>query len=125
LKRRLLQLPVIDRISRRPLHTQLADAIREAIRSGSLAPGSLLPSTRDLAREAGVSRNTSLAAYAELARQSLLAGRIGSGTRVGGRLSVVHTSDACWRRAIQESRYPQRVATFGDQDGNILYVCSR
>ena len=125
MKRRLLQLPVIDRISRRPLHTQLADAIREAIRSGSLAPGSLLPSTRDLAREAGVSRNTAMAAYAELARQSLLAGRIGSGTRVGGRLSVVHTSDASWRRATQESRYPQRVATFGDQDDNILYVCSR
>jgi GntR family transcriptional regulator/MocR family aminotransferase len=38
------------------LRRQLEQALRVAIRSGRLAPGSLLPSSRDLAEELAVSR---------------------------------------------------------------------
>jgi DNA-binding GntR family transcriptional regulator len=118
-------LAEIDRTTGIPLHTQIAAAIGDAIREGSLAAGSLLPSTRDLARATGVSRNTVMAAYETLARQSLIAGAVGSGTRVSGALPVVQVSEGAWRRVMRQSRYPQRVATFVDQDGNLLYVCSR
>ena len=118
-------LAAIDRASRVPLHAQIAAAIRGAIRDGSLAAGSRLPSTRNLAREAGISRNTAMAAYEALARQSLIVSAVGSGTRVSGALPVVPVSEGAWRRAIRESRYPQRMAAFVDQDGNVLYVSSR
>jgi DNA-binding GntR family transcriptional regulator len=118
-------LAAIDRTSRVPLHAQIAAAIRGAIRDGSVAAGSRLPSTRSLAWEAGVSRNTAMAAYEALARQSLIVSAVGSGTRVSGALPVVQVSESAWQRAIRESRYPQRIATFVDQDGNVLYVSSR
>jgi DNA-binding transcriptional regulator YhcF (GntR family) len=41
----------IDRAARPTLQDQLARQIRERIRSGDLAPGDSLPSTRDLATE--------------------------------------------------------------------------
>jgi GntR family transcriptional regulator/MocR family aminotransferase len=118
-------LKPVDRTSRVPLHEQIADVFREAIREGSLAPGSRLPSTRDLARAAGVSRNTVTAAYETLVRQALIVSTMGSGTRVRGALPVVQVSGGGWRRAMRESLYPQRMATFVDQDGNALYVSSR
>jgi GntR family transcriptional regulator/MocR family aminotransferase len=39
-----------------PLRRQLERALRVAIRSGRLAPGSVLPPSRDLAEQLGVSR---------------------------------------------------------------------
>jgi GntR family transcriptional regulator/MocR family aminotransferase len=46
----------VDRDSARTLGRQIEDQLRNAIRDRTLRPGSLLPSTRDLARELGVSR---------------------------------------------------------------------
>jgi hypothetical protein len=44
----------IDRSSPTPLHRQLADALRLAIRTGGLRGGAALPSTRGLAAALGV-----------------------------------------------------------------------
>ncbi|GAB2581611.1 PLP-dependent aminotransferase family protein [Streptomyces capparidis] len=60
----------------------LEAALREAIRTGRLGPGTLLPSTRGLAEELGLSRGTVSAAYGQLAEEGYLAVRPGSGTRV-------------------------------------------
>ncbi|MDE3155328.1 MAG: PLP-dependent aminotransferase family protein [Acidobacteriota bacterium] len=68
--------------SDRPLARQLASALRESMLSGQLGPGARLPSTRLLAGELGVSRNTVLEAYAELLAEGYLEGQIGSGTFV-------------------------------------------
>jgi GntR family transcriptional regulator/MocR family aminotransferase len=57
-------------------------ALREAIRGGRLAPGTRLPSTRSLATDLGVARNTVAEAYAELTAEGWLVARQGSGTRV-------------------------------------------
>ena len=65
-----------------PLRRQLEQALRVAIRSGRLAPGSVLPSSRDLAEELGVSRGVVVDSYAQLAAEGYLSARRGSGTRV-------------------------------------------
>jgi GntR family transcriptional regulator/MocR family aminotransferase len=62
----------IDRSARPTLQDQLARQIRERIRSGDLAPGDPLPSTRDLATELKVSRNTAVYAYERLISEGYL-----------------------------------------------------
>ena len=57
-------------------------AIREAIRTGRLAGGTTLPSSRVLAAELGLARNTVAGAYAQLVAEGWLVARQGSGTRV-------------------------------------------
>ena len=62
----------------RALHAQLRDGIAQ----GRLHAGLLLPSTRELARAYGVSRNTAVAAYDLLAGEGYLVTRAGGGTFV-------------------------------------------
>jgi len=76
-------LPIsINRKDEMPLHRQVFDQMRDAILSGRLIPGWRLPSSRALAGELGVSRNTILAAYDQLFAEGYIEGKIGSGTRV-------------------------------------------
>ncbi|MBO1335368.1 PLP-dependent aminotransferase family protein [Streptomyces sp. VRA16 Mangrove soil] len=63
----------------------LTAALREAVRSGRLAPGTRLPPYRALAADLGVARNTVADAYAELVAEGWLTARQGSGTRVAER----------------------------------------
>ncbi|MFF3288129.1 PLP-dependent aminotransferase family protein [Streptomyces sp. NPDC003023] len=67
------------------LRQGLMDALREAVRTGRLAPGVRLPSSRSLAADLGVARNTVADAYAELVAEGWLTARQGSGTRVAQR----------------------------------------
>ncbi|MFF0184299.1 PLP-dependent aminotransferase family protein [Streptomyces sp. NPDC005244] len=60
----------------------LTRALREAVRSGRLAPGTRLPPYRSLAADLGIARNTVADAYAELVAEGRLTARQGSGTRV-------------------------------------------
>jgi GntR family transcriptional regulator/MocR family aminotransferase len=52
------------------LRRQLEDALRVAVRSGRLAPGSVLPPSRDLADQLGVSRGDEVGATARSAAQN-------------------------------------------------------
>lgn len=63
----------------------LTRALRDAVRSGRLAPGTRLPSSRSLAADLGLARNTVGEAYAELVAEGWLTARQGSGTRVAER----------------------------------------
>jgi GntR family transcriptional regulator/MocR family aminotransferase len=67
---------------RGPLHARLSSALREAIRSGRLPPGSALPPSRALAEDLGCSRWVVTEAYAQLAAEGYLDARVGAGTRV-------------------------------------------
>ncbi|OBA99755.1 GntR family transcriptional regulator [Mycobacteriaceae bacterium 1482268.1] len=60
----------------------LLTALRDAVRSGRLAPGSMLPPSRSLAADLGLARNTVAEAYAELVNEGWLASRQGAGTWV-------------------------------------------
>ncbi|MGZ3140730.1 MocR-like pyridoxine biosynthesis transcription factor PdxR [Lentzea chajnantorensis] len=57
-------------------------ALRRAVRDGRLAPGTRLPSSRDLAAQLGVARGTVTSAYAQLVAEGYLTARRGSGTTV-------------------------------------------
>ncbi|MEE1927944.1 PLP-dependent aminotransferase family protein [Streptomyces sp. TRM 70351] len=76
--------------------------LRDAVRGGRLAPGTRLPSSRALAADLGVARNTVAEAYGELVAEGWLTARQGSGTRVAARSEPVR------RRA--PARVPQRRA---------------
>ncbi|WP_405715978.1 MULTISPECIES: PLP-dependent aminotransferase family protein [unclassified Streptomyces] len=67
------------------LRAGLMDALREAVRTGRLTPGTRLPSSRSLAADLGIARNTVADAYAELVAEGWLTARQGSGTRVAQR----------------------------------------
>ncbi|MCQ9130176.1 MULTISPECIES: PLP-dependent aminotransferase family protein [Streptomyces] len=70
------------------LRRGLTDALREAVRGGRLPPGTRLPSSRSLAADLGVARNTVADAYADLVAEGWLTARQGSGTRVADRTVV-------------------------------------
>ena len=70
------------------LRRQLEDALRVAIRSGRLPPGSVLPPTRDLADQLDVSRGVVVDSYAQLATEGYLSAKRGSGTRVAALASA-------------------------------------
>ena len=65
-----------------PLVSQIEDQLREAIRAGTLRPGTRLPSSRDLARQFGVSRGVVVNAYRQLGAEGYLAARQGAPTSV-------------------------------------------
>jgi DNA-binding transcriptional MocR family regulator len=71
----------LDRVAGR-LAGQLADGLRDAVRDGRLAPGTRLPSTRDLAGDLGVSRGVVVTAYEQLVAEGFIVSRQGDGTRV-------------------------------------------
>src|SRR3954469_21056276 len=78
-----LQLLVpLDREAGPPLHAQIEEGVREAIRSGRLAPGAELPSSRALAAQLGGSRGVVVEAYAQLGAEGYLAGSPRSRTSV-------------------------------------------
>lgn len=88
-------MPTGDRVelsilveSGQPLATQIYGQIRQAILDGRLTRGAKLPSSRDLARQLGVSRNTVLVAYERLVAEGYLDAATGSGTFVSTALSA-------------------------------------
>ena len=63
----------------------MESALRDAVRGGRLAAGTVLPSSRALAAELGLARNTVADAYGQLVAEGWLTARQGSGTRVAER----------------------------------------
>ncbi|EKE77155.1 PLP-dependent aminotransferase family protein [Gallaecimonas xiamenensis] len=76
-----LQLRV-DRQGQEPLRVQLQRQLSHAIFEGRLKAGTLLPPSRQLAALLGVSRNTVMQVYEQLASEGLLLSKPGSGTEV-------------------------------------------
>ncbi|MER6471374.1 PLP-dependent aminotransferase family protein [Streptomyces collinus] len=83
------------------LRRGLTDALRDAVRTGRLAPGTRLPSSRGLAVDLGLARNTVAEAYADLVAEGWLTARQGSGTRVATGVPV--TPSAPRGRAVPPS----------------------
>lgn len=67
---------------RMPNHRRVYEVIRRAITEQVLPSGSRLPSSRDLAGDLNVSRNTVLAAFDQLLDEGYVAAKTGSGTYV-------------------------------------------
>jgi GntR family transcriptional regulator / MocR family aminotransferase len=76
------------------LGSQVEEQLRRAIRDGSLRAGERVPSTRDLARQLGVSRRIAVDAYAQLAAEGYLVLRQGARPRVSDAPAVPATPQA-------------------------------
>ena len=84
----------LDRGSGQPLRSQLEAGLREAIRSGRLQGGERLPSSRELARELGVSRGLVQECYSQLLSEGYLTSQTGSATRVAASARTRHRAGA-------------------------------
>ena len=106
---------VLNKASSVTLHRQIRDQIALAIRSDAIRYEARLPSTRVMARLLGVSRNTVLAAYEDLAAEDLVRGVTGSGMQINRAVPGL-------RQVIRAAGYPARVLNLEDSDGNSLYM---
>ncbi len=77
-----------------PLHRQLYEGLRRAMLEGKLPAGERLPSSRDLAQDLDLSRNTVVAAINQLSVEGYLVSRVGSGTFVNDNVPRVHPGQA-------------------------------
>jgi DNA-binding GntR family transcriptional regulator len=68
-----------------PLWRQVVEALAWEIDMGRIRSGTVLPATRVLARQLGLSRTTVQAAYDELSSLGYLRARVGDGSYVCGR----------------------------------------
>ena len=117
--RQLFVPPItLDRGSPSSLHRQIRRQIEEALR-GSAMPGVRLPSSRVLARLLGVSRNTVLTAYDELAAAGVIEGRRGAAMMVS---SSPASAIPNVHRLLRDAQYPARSVRIGDSDGNDIQL---
>jgi len=93
-----------------PLHREIYQALKSAIREGQFRPGSRLPSTRALCADLGVSRNTVLAAYEQLLAEGYLLARERATTVVA---DVVTPPRASADRA--EPSTPPRLSAYAER----------
>ena len=99
----------LDAESREPLHRQIYEGVRDGILAGRFAANMRLPSTRVLAAELGVARNTVVLAFDQLVAEGYLSAHRGGGTRVRAAvpdsLISVHAPRRA-SRAVRESAAP-------------------
>jgi GntR family transcriptional regulator/MocR family aminotransferase len=72
----------LQKASSVPLQRQICAQIRKLISEQVLKPGQTLPSSRSLAHELGVARNTVINSYAQLCSEGLIESEVGTGTKV-------------------------------------------
>jgi GntR family transcriptional regulator / MocR family aminotransferase len=109
------------------LHRQIYDGVRAAILAGRLGADARLPSSRVLALELGVARNTVVLAFEQLRAEGYLAGRRGGGTRVranvpdallsattGGRRRVPARASSVGTSPAAPARWARVVANIGE-----------
>jgi GntR family transcriptional regulator/MocR family aminotransferase len=95
-----------------PLYRRVYEALREKILTGELAAAVPLPGTRTLARDLGISRIVTLAAYEQLAAEGYIVSAVGSGSRVAEQMPALAAAPKSRPKggAASEtvSRYAQR-----------------
>lgn len=102
----------IDRSSDEPLYRQVRRAVEHSIAVGTFDPSSRLPSSRELAGELGVSRNTINLAYQELIAEGFIDAHERSGLFVNPEIQANLVAPA--RQARSGIDWQRRVRTFGD-----------
>lgn len=105
-----LSLLRVDARERRTLQEQLVDRLRCLILERALRPGQRLPSSRALAEQLAVSRNTVLAVFDQLVSEGYLQGTHGSGTYVSPELPdrYLGVGPAPARRRRSAAKSPSR-----------------
>ena len=103
----------IDPADPAPIWRQIEEGVRRLAASGSLPPGSVVPSVRELAKELRVNPATVAKAYQRLADAGVLVVRRGEGTYVAE--APPRLPDAERRRALHEgaARYATLAVSIG------------
>src|ERR1017187_1982641 len=86
----------------------LETALRGAVQAGRLRPGTRLPSSRALAADLGIARNTVAEVYSQLVAEGWLTAQTGSGTSVAPRPAPGFGAAALGRPEAAVSRYDLR-----------------
>ena len=86
----------------------LENALREAVRVGRLGPGTRLPSSRALAADLGLARNTVAEVYTQLVAEGWLTAATGSGTSVAERRTTERAAGPGTRAEVAVPRYDLR-----------------
>lgn len=82
----------LDRGGPVPLYRQLYEQMRDLILCGRMGPGARLPSSRALAQDLGISRNTVSGAFDQLFAEGYIDSQVGSGSFVSMQLSQMTPS---------------------------------
>lgn len=77
-----------------PLRVRLTMALRDAIRTGQIAAGTTLPSSRVLAKDLGISRGVVVEVYAQLSAEGFVLSQRGAGTTVARLPAVTRRGSA-------------------------------
>src|SRR5680860_1274013 len=105
----------IDRSDPAPLVVQVYRGVKAAIEAETIDPGTRLPSTREFARQLGITRFTVDDAYSRLMGEGYLEGRHGSGTYVAEHVRMPRSVAVGARKpAIAErrlSKWAQRLSS--------------
>lgn len=98
----LFQLNMADG---RPIYTQIADQVKNAVAAGLLRPGELIPSVRELSKQLVVNPNTVARAYRDLQAQAILEPVRGTGLQVAAGAARQCRADrqAMVRRRLREA----------------------
>jgi len=94
--------------SQKGVRLGLETALRDAVRTGRLGPGTRLPSSRALAADLGLARNTVAEVYSQLVAEGWLTARTGSGTSVAERPAAQPGPGLLARPAASAPRYDLR-----------------
>src|SRR5271169_5937947 len=86
----------------------LESTLRGAVRDGRLRPGTRLPSSRALAADLGIARNTVAEVYSQLVAEGWLTARTGSGTSVADRRAADPGPGPLARPQVSAPRYDLR-----------------
>jgi GntR family transcriptional regulator/MocR family aminotransferase len=98
----------LDPKRQRSLQAQLSGQLRQLIQAGDLVAGERLPSTRELANDLRVSRNTIVAAYEMLVGEGYLEANVRSGFQVCHAAQAFRTSPVSEKTPRERKLAPRR-----------------
>ena len=96
----------LQRQSEVPLKRQIYQTLRDQIIKGQIKAGEVLPSTRELAKQLKISRNTVCEAYEMLLAEGFVISRQGSPTRVAEGLCIGNTHDSVYLKETMKNSQP-------------------
>jgi len=110
---------VVDSRADRPVHKQIADRLRSAIKSGVFGPGELLPSEHELAAKYGVARGTARQAIVLLRNEGLIDAVQGLGSFVREPEPVQRLRPGGLSHGLETGRDPHDPPPDGDRHGPV------